>query len=165
MLCIWSIGSWTKLNVYNIDFIEMETSLTSLSEPSSEAFAQKVGVELNRAERYRVFVSLTVIDLEPATAVAGEKASEILQDIMSRVKDAVRACDYVELLDDHSLAVLLPETPRQGAEVAARRLADLANYLPDDVQQLSRRIRQSLRRTCRHACVLRSFFNHAKLQL
>jgi len=99
--------------------------LTSLSEPSRGTFARKVGVELNRAERYRVFVSLTVLDLELATAVAGEKASEILQDIMSRVKDAVRACDYVELLDDHCLAVLLPETPRQGAEVAARRLTDL----------------------------------------
>lgn len=88
------------------------------------SFADKVGVELNRAERYRVFVSLTVIDLEPARQAAGDRAEEIVPDLISRVKDSVRACDHVELIEGHCLAVLLPETPRQGAEIMARRLAE-----------------------------------------
>ena len=41
--------------------------------------------------------------------------------------------------------------------------ADLANYLPKNVEQLGRSIRQSLRRTRRHPCLLCSFFKHTKL--
>jgi GGDEF domain-containing protein len=88
-------------------------------------FADRVGVELNRAERYRVFVSLTVLDLTGAGQAAGEDVSQTLSAITETVREAVRACDYVELLGDNCLALLLPETPRQGAEVASRRLAQM----------------------------------------
>lgn len=107
------------------DSQEMDSTQTLTNQPSYGAFANKVAMELNRAERYRVFVSLTVLDLEPAREAAGDKASELIADLVSGVKNAVRACDHVELLEEHCLAVLLPETPRQGAEIAARRLADI----------------------------------------
>lgn len=45
------------------------------------------------------------------------------------------------------------------------KYADLANYIPDDVMQLGRSVRQSLRRTRREHSLLRSFFKHAKLRL
>jgi GGDEF domain-containing protein len=90
-----------------------------------DAFVQRVEVELNRAERYRVFVSLTVFDLGPVREVAGDKNSEVLRDLSTQVRELVRACDYVALLHDHCLAVLQPETPRQGAEIAAKRLATM----------------------------------------
>ena len=104
----------------------METSRTTIGSSCSDTFAQKVEVELNRAERYRVFVSLTVLDLDPAAEVAGERTAEVLQDVAEGVREAVRTCDYVALLNHNYLAVLLPETPRQGAEVAGRRLAGIA---------------------------------------
>jgi GGDEF domain-containing protein len=104
----------------------METSWTTIGSSCTDTFAEKVEVELNRAERYRVFVSLTVLDLSPAEEMAGERTVEVLQDVAMGVKEAVRTCDYVALLYHHCLAVLLPETPRQGAEVASRRLADIA---------------------------------------
>jgi hypothetical protein len=86
------------------------------------AFAEKVAIELNRAERYRVFVSLTVFDLGAVCEVAGEKTTVLLHDLSDRVKELVRACDHVELLNASCLAVLQPETPRQGAEISAKRL-------------------------------------------
>jgi GGDEF domain-containing protein len=107
------------------DSQEMNTSKTLTNQPSYGAFANKVEMELNRAERYRVFVSLTVLDLGPAREAVGDKVFELMTDLVSGVKNAVRACDYVELIEGHCLAVLLPETPRQGAEIAARRLADI----------------------------------------
>jgi len=104
----------------------METSRTTIGSSCGDSFAQKVEVELNRAERYRVFVSMTVLDLGPAEEIAGEHTAEILHDVAIGVKEAVRTCDYVALLSHNYLAVLLPETPRQGAEVAGRRLAGIA---------------------------------------
>jgi len=104
----------------------METSRTSIGTSFGDNFAEKVEVELNRAERYRVFVSLTVLDLDPAAEMVGEHTAEVLQDVAVGVREAVRTCDHVALLHRNYLAVLLPETPRQGAEVAGRRLAGIA---------------------------------------
>ena len=103
----------------------MEVSLTSNSNTTRGNFAARVGVELNRAERYRVFLSLTVLDLGSARDQAGTDAKGIFEDLTGQVQNAVRACDCVELLDGKCLAVLLPETKRQDAEVVAHRLADL----------------------------------------
>lgn len=96
-----------------------------MNQPHCGAFADKVEVELSRAERYRVFVSLSVLDLTPAGAVAGDRTLEVLREVMRQVKSAIRASDEVALLHDHCLAVLLPETPRQGAEIAMKRLTEL----------------------------------------
>ena len=57
--------------------------------------------------------------------MSGVDAKEVLEDLTGQVKDAVRACDYVELVGKTCLAVLLPETKRQEAEIVAHRLADL----------------------------------------
>jgi transposase len=43
--------------------------------------------------------------------------------------------------------------------------ADLANYIPDDVQALGRSVRGSLRRSQRKQSLLRSFFKQARLTL
>jgi GGDEF domain-containing protein len=104
----------------------METSWTTIGSSCPDTFTQKVEVELNRAERYRVFVSLTVLDLGSVEVMAGERASEVLQDVALGIREAVRTCDHVALLHHNYLAVLLPETPRQGAEVAGSRLAGIA---------------------------------------
>lgn len=103
----------------------METSNTTSEMWSRGTFAEKVAIELNRAERYRVFVSLTVLDLGSTGELAGDKATEVLDEVATVVKESVRACDSVAVLHGHCLAVLQPETPRQGAEISANRLAEL----------------------------------------
>jgi GGDEF domain-containing protein len=105
--------------------LDMAGSRMTLDKSCSSTFIQRVEVELNRAERYRVFVSLTVFDLGPVREIAGDKNHEVLTDVSVQVRELVRACDYVALLHDHCLAVLQPETPRQGAEIAAKRLATM----------------------------------------
>ncbi len=95
---------------------------------SSPTFVERVGVELHRAERYRVFLSLTVLDLCPSEDQSCDEVEvgKVLDDLAGQIKEAVRACDYVELLGKGQVAVLLPETRRQEAEIVAHRLADLA---------------------------------------
>lgn len=48
---------------------------------------------------------------------------------------------------------------------ARSKYADLANYIPADVEELGRAVRGSLRRTRGRRDLLRSFFQHAKLKL
>jgi transposase len=45
------------------------------------------------------------------------------------------------------------------------KYADLANYIPADIEELGRAVRASLRRTSGQQMLLRSFFQHAKLKL
>ena len=103
----------------------METPRISSFNATAGNFADRVGVELNRAERYRVFVSITTLDLKAVKDLAGVQATEICDRLMETVSGSVRACDYVALLEDSCLAMLFPETPRQGAEIASRRLAGI----------------------------------------
>ena len=48
---------------------------------------------------------------------------------------------------------------------ARSKYADLANYIPADIEELGRAVRASLRRTSGQQMLLRSFFQHAKLKL
>lgn len=92
----------------------------------SKTFVDRAGVELHRAERYRVFVALTMIDLGFVRDLAEPDMREaLLEDLAIFVKSRVRACDYVARLDNDCIGLLLPETSRQGAEVALKRITDL----------------------------------------
>ena len=112
----------------------METPRTFIDPPASGAFAERVGVELNRAERYRVFVSLTVLDLKVLKEMSVNDIPTTMQSILKKVNSSIRACDYAALVGEHDLALLFPETPRQGAEIASRRLADIVR---DSLRELS----------------------------
>ena len=97
-------------------------------------FADRVGIELNRAERYRIFVSLTVIELAPLLEKLGERASAVKSRLEAKARESVRTCDYVAFIHESCLAFLFPETPRQGAEIATRRLTDL---IKDEVSRMT----------------------------
>lgn len=91
---------------------------------TSKVFINQAGLELKRAERYRVFVSLVVLDLSfnretesPPKVLSSDAITEI-------IRHNVRASDNFAFLDDHSVAILFPETSRQGAEVTARRISE-----------------------------------------
>ena len=116
---------WRTHEIWSSKALDMAGSRMTVDSSCCDAFVQRVEVELNRAERYRVFVSLTVFDLGPAREVAGDKSHEVLTEVSTQVRELVRACDYVALLHDHCLAILQPETPRQGAEIAAKRLVTM----------------------------------------
>jgi GGDEF domain-containing protein len=67
--------------------------------------------EFARASRYRQPLSLLLADA-PATS-----------DVLGRVRDAVRLCDSAVTAPGEQVAVILPETPLEGALLVATRLA------------------------------------------
>jgi hypothetical protein len=87
-------------------------------------FLSHAGVELKRAERYRIFVSLVVVDLAGVQAQLGGPLAETGTPLLEALRGHIRASDVASLVDDTSLALLFPETSRQGAEAAGRRLVE-----------------------------------------
>lgn len=92
---------------------------------SASSFLERVGIELKRAERYRFFVSLIVLDLSFARSLLGDETLQVLNDLLQLVQTNIRIIDDVSIIERHRLALLLPETSRQGAEIAVKRLSEL----------------------------------------
>ena len=90
-----------------------------------DTFLNQVGIELKRAQRYRVFISLICIDLSFANEVFGDRASEVKEKVVSLAKHNVRGSDILSLIGSNCLALLFPETSRQGAEVTSKRISEL----------------------------------------
>jgi GGDEF domain-containing protein len=67
--------------------------------------------EFSRASRHRQSLSLLLVDL-PATS-----------DVIEKVRDSIRLCDSAVVAPGERVAVVLPETPLQGALLVATRLA------------------------------------------
>jgi len=98
---------------------------TVLDTPSMrQFFFEQAEVELKRAERYRVFVSLIVLDVSVVQRVTENQRPEVAREVEALARRSVRACDYISVCGRGCLVALFPETSRQGAEVAARRLSD-----------------------------------------
>lgn len=89
------------------------------------AFLSHAEVELKRAERYRIFVSLVVVDLTSIRPALGNSLSGADAELLEMLRTHTRASDIASMVDQTSLALLFPETSRQGAEAAGRRLVDL----------------------------------------
>lgn len=86
-----------------------------------EGFVERANIELERAERYRLFLSLICIDLSSVRGFSQPQDSDILEHLADSLQKKVRVCDVVSALSHGCLAILSPETNREGAEVAARR--------------------------------------------
>jgi GGDEF domain-containing protein len=89
-----------------------------------ESLLNQGEIELKRAERYRVFVSLILLDLSFVKEKVGDRSFQIMQSIVETAKEHIRASDIIARTNG-SIALLFPETPRQGAEVSSRRLSDI----------------------------------------
>ncbi len=95
-----------------------------MSATSVRPFVERVGEELQRAERYRIFVSLVVLDLDSLKKDSARETAEF-DRLVKLIKGNTRSIDSAALVNSRKMAVLLPETPRQGAEIAARRVTEL----------------------------------------
>lgn len=105
------------------------------------SFSTRINYELKRAERYRYFVSLIVFDIGSVLDLAGngvlknEKTrGKFLTELNKLLYGAVREVDAISNHRHRTrIGLLLPETTRQGAESAARRISSsfvefLTNY-------------------------------------
>lgn len=95
------------------------------SQLAGSPFINRVDVELKRAQRYQIFVSLLVYDLSFLSINKSEENDSLKNTIIKAVAQAVRAIDDVSLLTSDKIALLLPETNRQGAEIASKRISSV----------------------------------------
>ncbi|UCC43679.1 MAG: GGDEF domain-containing protein [Candidatus Zixiibacteriota bacterium] len=104
-------------------------------ESSFQSFLNRADDELHRAERYRIFISITVIDLGFVREMTGERGMGQLREAVGRmIRQQVRACDYVSDLPKDCFGLLFPETTRQGAEVALKRITEMVR---DEVRRMT----------------------------
>jgi len=89
------------------------------------SFIDKVDKELKRAERYRIFISLVVLDLTFIQKIDRGENELLVQHLTDFIRANVREIDNVAMVSEHQLGILFPETPRQGAEIVGKRLSSL----------------------------------------
>ncbi len=89
-----------------------------------DTFLNQGAIELKRAERYRVFVSLILLDLSFVREMFGDQTREVMESIIDLARSHIRGSDMISSLNG-SIALIFPETPRQGAEVTSRRLSEM----------------------------------------
>ncbi|MBU8933739.1 MAG: hypothetical protein KOO62_06995 [candidate division Zixibacteria bacterium] len=84
----------------------------------------RTDLELKRAERYAIFLSLVVLDLSFLSEKLDSGASELVDAVCESVREKIREIDAVGRLGPLKIGLLLPETPRQGAEMVGRRVGE-----------------------------------------
>jgi diguanylate cyclase (GGDEF)-like protein len=88
-------------------------------------FQRRFTQELRRAERYCEFLSLVLIDMSSALAEQSpESKTKAVKNLGELVENTVRATDVLAKLGKNRLAVLLTETPKEGAFSLAQRLSE-----------------------------------------
>lgn len=87
-------------------------------------FATQLDLELKRARRYSIFVSMVVLDLSALGKTEEGEREQVLERLLDLLKNNIREIDKVAAIDDSRIALLFPETSRQGAEVVSRRLME-----------------------------------------
>jgi GGDEF domain-containing protein len=130
----WSMqvleGSLIKLELY--DEVDDETGLFN-----ARHLLHQLDLESARARRYQTLFSVVLLDL-PSAAFHALKARErrsVLRDLGRLLGEGVRNVDHVVHAHDgesHRLAVVLPETAQEGAEVFRGRFDQRVRaYLAD----------------------------------
>lgn len=107
-----------------------------------EEFRDFALLELKRAERYRTFLSLLVLNLSELLSnisrrklESPEQIDELIASAARRIKQDARETDKISFFEDGRLAMLLPETDFTGARAAAGRMEDLiSEFLADFLQ-------------------------------
>ena len=92
------------------------------------ALAERLGVEMDRARRFRAELSVLLVDVDYFKLVndtAGHLAGdEVLRQMAGLLAEAVRSVDIVARYGGEEFVLILPETGPQGAKVFGERLCD-----------------------------------------
>ena len=124
------IGGWAnkqmKLSLRKLELFDQIDDSTGLF--NARFFMQDSDLELSRSTRYQTIFSVVVVDIpsEPLAKLAKRHRSTTLKLLGGLLADSVRTVDravHGEGAEYHKLAVLLPETGREGVTVFGKRLA------------------------------------------
>jgi diguanylate cyclase (GGDEF)-like protein len=123
-----------------ISFLEKMSEFDEITQLYSQGyFERRFTQELRRAERYCEFLSLVMIDMSSALADQSSSAEvKAIKDLGHLVGETVRATDILAKLGTNRLALLLTETPKEGAFRLAERLAEkiTGSSLSKELQKL-----------------------------
>jgi hypothetical protein len=90
-----------------------------------QSFARVLDLELKRAERYRIFISMIVFDLSLVREITNGGAESAIDGTVELIRKNIREIDNVVAMSGCRVGLLFPETPRQGAEIVSKRLTEL----------------------------------------
>ena len=90
-----------------------------------ENFARVLDLELKRAERYRIFISMIVFDLSLVKEITNGGTEAVIDGTVELIRKNIREIDNVVAMSGCRVGLLFPETPRQGAEIVSKRLTEL----------------------------------------
>jgi len=101
-------------------------ALTSLY--NKRYLTEGLRLEVARAERYHIPLSLIMIDVDHFKMTNDEfghvTGDAVLQQLATLFVNGVRAIDIAHRYGGEEFAIVLPETPAEGAELVANRLRD-----------------------------------------
>jgi diguanylate cyclase (GGDEF)-like protein len=112
---------------------------------SLDQFERLLGIEIDRARRYRYSVALLSFDLDDfaqVNAVYGRDAGDqVLREVCSRVLGLGRTSDVLARRGEDEFLFMLPQTTGKGAEILSRRIH---GALEDPVMVATERVSVSL---------------------
>jgi len=94
----------------------------------SVSFFEKIDLELKRAKRYSVFVSILLVDLSFLQDHFGSVAEGHIKHLIELLHSNIRVVDFMSVIEKNKIGFLFPETPRQGAEIAAHRVTEIIRH-------------------------------------
>ena len=131
------LGGWAASQVENslnkLDLYDQIDDATGLF--NARFLVQDTDLEMARATRYQTLFSVVLVEF-PVAALASlgrRQRGSVLKGLGKVLRESVRTVDRVIHANDgtrHRLAVVLPETGREGAQVFSSRLVDwTSDYL------------------------------------
>ncbi len=122
------VGGWAmsrlQRSLTKLDLYDQIDDLTGLF--NARFLAQQIELELARAARYQTVFSVVVLDVprQVFNDQSGRRRARTLRTLGQQITGAIRTVDRGAHIDDgrhHRFALILPETPAEGAEVFAHR--------------------------------------------
>ena len=112
---------------------------------SHRLFGLQALKELKRAERYCEFLSLVILDLSALmesrskffAKFSPRQKSAQLANLRDFIFGSVRETDIVSGFEENRIALLLAETPQEGAKTLSKRLEEGVNYFFKERLQLA----------------------------
>ncbi len=111
-----------KLQPERARLVDAETGLFN-----RRYFEKRLAEEISRAERYKL--DLSVLMIEPDSGDGDASRSAMLAALTGMLRSNIRAADALSRYDEDRFAVLLPETSRLASHKVAQKLVDMIHYL------------------------------------